>query len=176
MTNGRGSSKVVVLISLGLGIGLAVVASGLSGISWYASRQWDSNALHATLDHVGLGAHNQLLFYYKVENRTDSRYDVSRTSPVELIAKFKRASWFSLDHRSLQLTEPFSIPARQQGLVVIPFGKVSSSVCPIGSERDNTAKMISLARTAYPKLAGFVLYDRENRYQIAFPGIVEGQR
>jgi len=174
----RGPAKIAALMSVGIGVGLAILTSALSGISWYTSRQWDSTALRATLDHVALGPHNQLHFYYDLENRTSSSYEVSQTSPVELMVKFRQESWLSPDYRSLRLTEPFSVPARQHALIVIPFCKASGLVIAgrpnSGSADGQIARMISLVKAACPNLKGFVLYDRKKRYQIVFPGIDNG--
>jgi hypothetical protein len=160
-----GSSKWVVLLSLALGAGVAILASAFSGYSWYTRQQWNSTALRASFDHVEVEPTHSLVFWYAVENKTGADYEVLQTSEASLVVKFTNRHWPAPDHRFIQLASRIFVPARTTVLVPIHFGQLDRRAV----EEAGGVNSLTLVSRSYPSLDGFALYDRKNRCRIDFP-------
>ncbi len=166
------SFTTVVLLSLGAGAVLAVLASASSGHSWYARREWDTSRITATLDHVENDrTNNTLAFWYKVENKTGRDYRIDQTAEASLFAKFdgpRGASKYQL----LQLQHPIAVPAGRSAAVRLDYGRACPSAPgaspPTGQAAILQRELISCINKEYASLGGFVLYDRKNRYGLDF--------
>ncbi len=163
----------VFLACVGLGAGLAVLASGLTGSSWYNSRQWDTAALQATFDHLEKDLEGNIEFCYQLQNHTSSDYYVDINSQPTLMAKLRQWRLFSSGYEVLVLYHPIAVQAGQRTLVKIGFGKAQSgSPKTIGlgvGQADESERLAGLVNARYGNLEGFVLYDLNKRYRINFP-------
>jgi hypothetical protein len=225
------SWKRVVLVSASAGAGFALVLSLIvGGYRWYESRPkpWNTSDIKATFDHIGTESEdNTVVFFYILENTTDSDYELIDSSSVVFMARLQRDESLSHNPNFTKVDYPIFIPAknRLRVLIHIPYsyelaGFLSFMRDPEFLQLSVEAKRIVLRRidqdfTALPNveqerlldcvqarrqnpeqlkgcatpeqweahrkklavyvnkempnLAGFVLFDKRNRYQIDFP-------
>ncbi len=160
----------VLLASLALGAGLAIIVSTLTGYSWYASRHWDTTALQATFDHLELGPENRIDFCYELQNNTASDYYVDVNSQPTLMAMLSKRHRFSLGYQVLVLQHPIRVQAGQRTMAKISFGSAEAlRNARFASAPANPHSLASLVHEQYGNLEGFVLYDLHKRYRINFP-------
>ncbi len=156
-----------------LGAGLAILASVLTGDSWYRSRNWDTSALQATFDHVSETTDHHLEFYYHVRNNTASDYYVDINSQPTLMAMLEKTHPLSHGYEVIVLWNPIAVPAGQRALVRISFGKLrrnglKSANLPAGGQMDEQ-ELLNRVNQQFSNVDGFILYDLGRRYRIEFP-------
>jgi hypothetical protein len=165
--------KTVVVVCAAIGAGLAILASALTGNSWYNSRRWDTAALQATFDHLDESAGNRIEFYYQLQNNTAADYYVDINSQPTLMAILKKRHPFSPGYEVLVLQHPIAVPAEQRGLVRISFGTVQreglkAATLATGQGHDDQ-RLLGLVHQEFGNLDGFILYDLRRQIRIDFP-------
>jgi hypothetical protein len=160
----------VLLGSIALGAALAILASALSGYSWYTSKHWNTTALQATFNHLETGPGNHIDFCYQLQNNTASDYYVDVNSQPTLMAMLSKRHPLSFGYQVLLLQHPIRVQAGQRTVAKISFGNTDAlqnarfASAPAGGDQ-----LANLIREQYGNLDGFVLYDLQKRYRIVFP-------
>jgi hypothetical protein len=177
--------KRMVVSGLAGGVGFAVAIAIILGIvSWYQSRPkppkpWDKAAVTATYDSIDTEGQsgrwegqppNRLVFYYTLQNNTDSDYQFSDLTNIVVMAKLKRQKSLSgqKGDKFLQPDSPVLIPAKQRIRFALHVGypyEYDKSLKAGASKKDIEAYV----NEKFSNLDGFALFDENNRYQIDFP-------
>ncbi len=175
--------KRLVLVSASAGAGFALMLSLIfGGYVWHQSRPkpWNKEAIKTTFDKIGVeGVNNALVFYYTMENATDSDYRIMYASSVITMGKLKAPESLSYDRDYLDIDFPIFIPAGQRVrfAIHVPFSYVPKQ-SPAGylqkpkneQKRDPSGEeLATYVNEEMGNLDGFVLFDNVNRYQIDFP-------
>jgi hypothetical protein len=139
-------------------------------------RNWNSNAIRGTFAGVQVKeidpAHAQLVFYYDLENATDSEYRLTAGPEVALTEQLKSdGSVRSQD--SIRIDHPVFLPPKSHGRVGLqvarPFNWPSQiatgQVGPFTQE-----KFRALVGKELSNVQEFVLFDETSRYKIELPG------
>jgi hypothetical protein len=120
--------KRLAIISFFSGAGFAMTLAVIIGAwAWYSSRPtpqkpWDNKSLTAAFDDIRVeGEQNHLVFYYSVENHTDTDYKLDDASAVEVhtTAKLTRTNSYSLFRKNPGIRLPVFIPARKRALFTL---------------------------------------------------------
>jgi hypothetical protein len=184
------SWKRVLLIGAGFGAGFAVLAAAIiGGWIWYDGRPhppkpWNNKAIIATFDYPDTesGAEDksgfspdQLVFYYTLENTTDFDYRMPPRDQLELSGRLEEENSLTTNDQFLALDDhPIFLPAKQRIRVGIRLQyAVKKDFGPKETKEDRRKRRKAIAdymATEANNLAGFVLFDTENRYRIDFPG------
>lgn len=174
--------KRFAIVSFFGGVGCAVTLSAIVGTwAWYSSRPtapkpWDTKSLTATFDEIRVeGEQNHLVFYYAVENHTDTDYKLDDVSAVEThtTAKLARSNSYSLFRKNPGIRLPVFIPAHKRALfpleITYSYQKAEdrNATSTQRSEFRNAVK--NYVNTEMPNLDGFSLFDESLRYEIDFP-------
>jgi hypothetical protein len=161
-----------VLFRTAPGLGFAVTLGLiLGGTLLYQARPqtpkaWNTSALTATFDGVGVeGADHRLAFYYVVENNTGLDYQLPDHFDVSVMSKLKGGS-LSFDNGAFKADDEMFLPAKMG----VRFAIHTKWRCPdpVADPSANGALTGYVAKIA-PDLDGFVLFDQRNRYQIDLP-------
>lgn len=159
------------------GAGFAVVLAAIAGsiYLWTSrpkpQRPWNTNALRAQFSDIDSWEYlkpdgtpddrGSLQFTYIVENRSARDYSTDGSAVVAMV---RRPDGLAASEGDIQVSYPIFIPSGQRVAVkiTIPYGSAIGTI----DEKTNLQQRV---REKLPKLAGFVLFDRSNRYQIDFP-------
>lgn len=173
--------KRVLLVAVGFGAGFAGVLCAVGGgWIWYQARPkppkpWNSAAIKAVFDDFDTsGEHNELNFYYVLENTTDFDYRLDDMHAAHFTGIFlspKSLHQFSSPFETIEL--PIYVPARHRARVQIHFPypttfKLKSEATP--EERKKYHEDVrGYVKDTFKNLGGFSLFDEGPRYEIDFP-------
>lgn len=145
---------------------------------WYSSRpappqRWNKNALVAT-EPPGFDASKdgkRIVFTYSVENTTNTDYSVDSIYGIKVLIRDKGDSLSQpLSEDTSPLRLPIFIPAKQRGRLTV---SLTLSGIPVQATTDTDAEYHEQLRIYCEKhlasIAGFVLFDDTNRYQVNLP-------
>jgi hypothetical protein len=116
---------VIASASFGAGFAVLLVLIGLA-VYWHHTRPkpWNTKALKATFDGIGVEDGTQyLIFYYVIENTTPSDYRIEDKSKIVLTGRLAEQKALSQDSHYVTTAYPLYIPAGQRVRVAIniPF-------------------------------------------------------
>lgn len=191
------------VISASAGAGFAVVFSLIvAAVFWYRLQPkpptpWNTTAITAKFDLIATeGTQKTLVFYYHLQNTTDTDYRVGSVPPynVMIMAKTKSLHVSSNAIRSregseilpieeLQTLEPSGdwlsmddsvfIPAKQTVRVAVRLGYAYAERLKMNPTSDEKRayqeKLAVHVADRFSTLDGFVVFDEWNRYQIDLP-------
>jgi hypothetical protein len=174
--------KRAILISAAAGAGVVfAVASIAAGVLWYSSRPsypkpWNTTALKTEFHYIDTeGTQNTLVFGYYVANQTDMDYQLPAVSALSLMAKRTDNSALSEpqpDYESID--QKLFVPAHQTVSVTIhiavtPDVKKKDVFGEIDKDKGYRNDLKEWAGKKFENLGGWVLFDKQNRYQVTFP-------
>lgn len=168
---------IITGVSAGVGLGVALTVVILI-YSWYSSRpkQWNPKAITASFDYADTeGTENTPIFFYTLENNTNSDYHISIPTAIRLMAKLERQKSLSQGGADNGLTfdSPIFIPAKQRIRFAIHMNyptDIKTIIHPTEAERKKSKEQIAAwLNKEVPNLAGFCIYDDSPKYQIDFP-------
>ena len=173
------SWKRLLLISASFGAGLAVLLSLIFwGVLWYQQlpKEWNKSAIMATYDGLDTeGKEKTFVFYYTLENNTKSDYSFMKGSDVVIMAKLKEQKSLSggLDDL-LTVDSPIFLPSKQRLRFPIHLkyyykGKAVKPDADSEGRKKYRKELEAYVKENFTNLDGFVLFDKESRYQIEFP-------
>jgi hypothetical protein len=177
--------KKILLRSAGFGAGFAIVVCGvIGGVIWYSSRpskavkKWNTTALKVT-EPPAFGAYKNdkdsrmyVEFNYSVQNNTDDDYKIESAESLKVLVRFTDGSVsepVTTEAASVKL--PVFLPAKETGALSL----VIQQSVPTKTERETDEDYHEQLRSylekqwSRDKLAGFVLYDETNRYELNLP-------
>lgn len=177
--------KKILLRSAGFGAGFAIVVCGvIGGVLWYSSRpskavnKWNTTALKVT-EPPAFGAYKNdkdsrmyVEFNYSVQNNTDDDYKIESAESLKVLVRFTDGSVsepVTTEAASVKL--PVFLPAKETGALSL----VIQQSVPTKTERETDEDYHEQLRSylekqwSRDKLAGFVLYDETNRYELNLP-------
>lgn len=167
--------KRLAVIGVSAGVGLALTIALLLGFfPWYQSRgkakPWNSNAIKATyvgsqlrkIDKSNAG----LLFYYDLENNTDSDYRFSDGPHVVIMSRLMSNNSLSSE-QDVKLDYPVFLPARQRARIALGISHLFN--WPAQTDPAFEDKFKDFVKQRVADVEAFVLFDETNRCQIEFP-------
>lgn len=175
-----GTLKRTTLISAAAGAIFALVLIA-AGVLWYSTRQhqprpWNTRALRAEFHYVDTeGQQNTLVFGYYLENQSDTDYQLPDAN--EILLMMKRADNGALSQPQTDdesFDQKVFFPAHQKVNFRIHIN-VAPDIKKKGSyDKSDNGKQYEEALKAWVSkhfggLGGWVLLDKQNRYQIIFP-------
>jgi hypothetical protein len=172
--------KRAVALAFALGAGVAaVVVATVAFLSWHASRPkaWNATAITATFESIDTeGPEKKLLFYYILQNNTDSDFRINSDADVVLVGRLERQQSLTGESSKEMLAGefPLFLPARQRVRLGIHLGYsyagtelLSGGATKTARERDQA--LAAYVRTELPNLSGFAIFHDDTRYQIDLP-------
>ena len=167
--------KRLAVIGASAGVGLGLTLAALLGFfPWYQShgksKSWNSRAIKATyvgsqlrkIDKSNAG----LLFYYDLENSTDSDYRFSDGPHLVVMCRLLSNNSLSSE-QNVRLDYPVFLPARQRARIALGISHPFNWPPPTDPAVEDKFKDFVKQRVA--DVEGFVLFDEANRCQIEFP-------
>lgn len=184
-TSNTNSPKRIFVRAFGFGAGFAIVAGLIvAAIAWYIeiykpSRPWNKTAITATYSHVHTeGDDETLVLFYTLKNNTNAYYEVSKSSDLQgflRIEEDKDAPLVPFKEIHFWADEPFFLPAREslQYRIHLP-DSMKSKIKQPATHGDKELKEYRKELEAHLEKAflgtdGFIIFDKEYRYQIEFP-------
>jgi hypothetical protein len=172
--------KRLVIISASAAAGFALVlAIIVGGLIWYGSRPkpltaWKTGAIKATFDYVDAeGEKNTIVFYYTLENTTDFDYQLPAKPSTVVMARLEKQKSLSFDDEYTSFDHLPFLPPKQRirfGIhVAYPYPERLSPGASHEEGHRFREKLAAYVKTELANLNGFVLFDKENRYQIELP-------
>jgi hypothetical protein len=155
-----------------------VVVILLNLLSWHQSRPkppppWNTNAVVAKYNYTDIDPNNKTaLFWYTLENITDFDYRLDANSNVTVMVKYKsRQNLVSYD--GVNFDRPLFIPSKHRVVLAIHFNNPLFSEFKVSidkKEKTEDDKIIhEFLSKEMPNMAGFTLFDENNRYEIDLP-------
>lgn len=174
--------KRIAIISFFSGFGVALAAAlVLTSSIWYKSRPtppkpWNTSALVVTgPPSFSVSKDGKLLeLEYSVKNSTnvDFKVDDNAAKQLRIMLKLHEGELSPpIENKGIQiLYTPIFIPAGQKGTLGI---SVEDSTLPTQTKNEAAAdyheRLRTYLETSYPRVAGIVLYDEINHYQLNLP-------
>jgi hypothetical protein len=152
--------KRAMLIGAAAGAG-AVFAVVLiaAGVLWYSSRPsrpkpWNTTALKTKFHYIDTeGPQNTLVFGYYVANQTDMDYQLPDAAELSLMAR-------RTDNGALSAPQPDDESIDQK--LFVPAHQTDR-------DKGYRSDLKIWAAKEFKTLGGWVLFDKQNRYQVTFP-------
>ncbi len=154
--------------------GLAIVAAILLAVRWPraaapAARAdaWNSSAIQSTLAGIRVReldpTHAAVVFFYDLENRTDSDYRLASSPNVVIMSRLEPSGSLSGDQQISLDTNAF-VPAKNRTRIAIEMSRAFNWP----SQRDAAAErqIRQLVADEVAGLEDFVLFDQATRYEI----------
>jgi hypothetical protein len=152
----------------------ATLASGRLSALFSSSRPkntWNSAAIQATFAGVQVReidpSKAALVFFYDLDNKTDSDYQLTPSSNLVIMSRLKSDSSLNAEDPIVLASAAF-VPARNRTRVALqvthPF------VWPQDTDGSSGDKFRGFLQSETANLSGFVLFDQPSRYQIELPG------
>ena len=174
--------KRAMLISAAAGAG-AVFAVALiaAGVLRYSSRPshpkpWNTTALKTEFHYVDTeGPQNTLVFGYYVANKTDMDYQLPDVSELSLMAKRTDNAALSEPQPDVEsIDQKLFVPAHQTVSVKIHIGvapdvKKKDVFDEVDKDKGYRNDLKIWAGKNFENLGGWVLFDKQSRYQVTFP-------
>jgi hypothetical protein len=143
----------------------AALISALAVVWWAAGQlqlelrgSWNRDAIGATLERV-IPVHNDVVFQYVLENRTNSDYKVTDEARVKIVGK-SRSTGALLPKAGKHVAGDFPL--------TIPAGKRAHFALVWTTDRDLEAVRVD-DLIADLGVSSFLAFDEGSRYEIEFP-------
>ena len=178
--------KKALLTAVGFGFGFAVAAALIVGIwSWYRNlpvkpRPWNEKAIVASFDYATKVAadstgkehptYDSMGLYYTLLNATDADYTLPTANDIVINGLLKKENSLSGGSDLLVITnaEDIFIPPRQRRRLALNLQYPLQTKEVINNDNERVVVAAFLTKTV-KNLAGFVIFDKSNRYQINLP-------
>jgi hypothetical protein len=150
-----------------LAVGLLAVRFIPSGSTDGAPSSWNSGAIHGTLAAVRVReldpTHAAVIFFYDLENRTDSDYRLSSGPNVVIMSRLQSSGILSSD-QPISLDAAAFVPAKNRTRIALEI----THAFEWPTQRDAAAErqLRQFVADEVSGLSGFVLFDQGTRYQI----------
>jgi len=137
---------------------------------------WNAGSVRGTFAglevHEADPSHVQLIFYYDVDNSTDSDYQLAKGPGTVVMTRLKSNGSLSSDI-AIELDHSVFVPARNRTRVSLqstqsfswPSGMQAGQIGP-----ENEDKFRTLVAQQVGNFSGFVLFDQATHTQIELPG------
>ncbi|HUD63823.1 MAG TPA: hypothetical protein VMQ17_04580 [Candidatus Sulfotelmatobacter sp.] len=137
---------------------------------------WNAGSVRGTFAglevHEADPSHVQLIFYYDVDNSTDSDYQLAKGPGTVVMTRLKSNGSLSSDI-AIELDHSVFVPARNRTRVSLqstqsfswPSGMQAGQIGP-----ENEDKFRTLVAQQVGNFSGFVLFDQATHIQIELPG------
>jgi len=170
MDERKGATAVAVICFLVLLVVLLVRFIG-SGRTAQQVQPWNFSAIQATCAGIRIQeldpSHAAVVFLYDLDNNTDADYQLGKGPNIVVMDRLNPGGALSPDEQA-SLAEAAFVPARNQTRITLQV------VHPFNwpAQKDPAAEQDfnQLVAADVSRLAGFVLFDQSNRYQIELPG------
>jgi hypothetical protein len=144
------------------------------------SGSWDSQAIHATFDTVRIDDNGHLLFYYVLNNLTESDYRIDDGTNMVVMARRRgqRNALIELSEKDIKVFYPIVLPAKQRHILVMRDLRRRYKFESELKEKENPTpkqelaeqrKLQRLIERASPSFNGFALFDKASGREIDLP-------
>ena len=169
------------IVGASFGIGFVVAAIIIGAFVWYKAqpKPWNNAAIAATFDDINLeGKDNTFVFYYTLQNNTDSDFTLYAGSDLIVMMKLARQKSLARDKIGdsdlPNIDSPIFLPPRQRlriGIhMAIPYDGEALKEGKSSEERKKyQEKLKAYVAQELSNLEGFTIFDKRNRLQIEFP-------
>lgn len=131
---------------------------------------WDSLAIEGTLAGVRVQeidpTHAAVVFLYDLENKTDTDYHLAKGPNIVVMSRLKPGGTLSADE-PVTLDAAAFVPARNRTRVALEVSHLFNWPGQGSAYAERQFDQLVAADVA--GVAGFVLFDQTNRYEIDFP-------
>lgn len=129
-------------------------------------KPWNTQAIHATFDSIGVeGSDHALVFYYLLENKTDTDYQIPDRLNVTVMSRRAQGT-LSADDQSVRADENLFLPVGRRARFAI---HTSWHYPDASANPPDEAALETYVAHSESDLNGFVLFDQRARYEIEFP-------
>jgi hypothetical protein len=150
-----------------LAVVLLAVEFHRSGSTSAAPNSWNSGAIHGTLAAVRVReldpAHAAVIFFYDLENRTDSDYRLSSGPNVVIMSRLQSGGILSSDQQ-ITLDAAAFVPAKNRTRIALEI--THGFEWPAQRDAAAEKQLRQFVVDQVSGLEGFVLFDQGTRYQI----------
>lgn len=162
-------------IGAGFGAGAVLMAALLiGGFTWYSNRPkperaWNTTTLKATYHLLSVDEGDRLAvhFSYVVENTTDFDYSLDPKDDISIMTVLPENKGLG-GNEEVALASHTFIPAKQKVSITLDKFYDYNESYP-KAEKENTEKLTAFMHRRLKELAGFVMFDKRNRYMVKFP-------
>jgi hypothetical protein len=169
------SWKRALLFGMSFGTGFALLLALLFGAAtWYKSRPkpWNTGAIkanYASLEFTNNGETVDVDFGYDLENETQSNYLIDKGNLV-VLARLSDTNSLSKSFGHYQASEPTIdapafIPAKGKVRIDVRIPYTYAGIAA-PKDKDDFQQIGKYVRRRVEELAGLVIFDQENHYQI----------
>jgi hypothetical protein len=138
-----------------------------SGSTNAAPNSWNSGAIHGTLAAVRVReldpTHAAVIFFYDLENRTDSDYRLSSGPNVVIMSRLQSSGILSSDQQ-ISLDATAFVPAKNRTRIALEI--THAFEWPVQRDAAAEKQLRQFVVDQISGLEGFVLFDQATRYQI----------
>jgi hypothetical protein len=131
---------------------------------------WNSQAIEGTLAGIRVQeidlTHAAVVFLYDIENRTDTDYRLAKGPSIVIMSRLKSGGTLSADER-IELDSAAFVPARNRTRIALQVSHIFSWPGQNTAYAERAFNQLVAGDVA--GVAGFVLFDQTNRYEIDFP-------
>jgi hypothetical protein len=159
----------VVVCGLGLALVLVLAEVRFSGGRQAESRVhgWNTRAIESTLAGVRVrevdAAHAAVVFFYDLDNMTDSDYQLSRGPNLVIMGRLRPNGSLSSDLQ-ISLDSAAFVPASSRTRIALEMSH--SFEWPAQRDAASERRIRQFLADQVAGLQGFVLFDQSSRYQI----------
>jgi len=163
---------VVVLIAAALLLLLMVVAgkSARNNSPVKQTPPWNSQAIEGIPAGIRVQeidpTHTEVIFLYDLNNRTDTDYRLTKSPNIVVMSRLKSGGTLSADE-PIALDSAAFVPARNRTRIALEVSHLFSWPGQTGAYAEHAFNQLVTGDVA--SVAGFVLFDQTNRYEIDFP-------
>jgi hypothetical protein len=154
--------------------GIFVLAAILLAVEFHrfgstnaAPNSWNSSAIHGTLAAVRVReldpTHAAVIFFYDLENRTDSDYRLSSGPSVVIMSRLQSGGILSSDQH-VSLDAAAFVPAKNRTRIALEI--THGFEWPVQRDAVAEKQLRQFVVDQISGLEGFVLFDQATRYQI----------
>lgn len=146
---------------------LILVRLGRSGRFSSAANPWNSRAIQSTLAGVRVreldSTHAAVVFFYDLDNRTDSDYRLSSGPNVVIMSRLQPSGSLSSDE-PISLDSAAFVPAKNRTRIALEISRAFDWPAQRDAAAERQVRQFVADQVA--GVEGFVLFDQAARYQI----------
>jgi hypothetical protein len=171
--NSLQKASTLALLLITAGITVFVVTHDASQRSSTTSPvvTWNPTAIQTTYAGVRVQqidpSNAAIVFFYDVDNKTDSDYQLSKGPDVVVMSKLKSSGALSAE-KPVALTASAFVPTKKRTRVAVEVAKPFS--WPSRMDASAEDRLRQLVAQEITDLDGFVIFDQSHRYEIDLPG------
>jgi hypothetical protein len=131
---------------------------------------WNSQAIEGTLAGIRVQeidpTHAAVIFLYDLDNKTDTDYRLAKGPNIVVMSRLKSGGTLSADE-PITLDSAAFVPARNRTRIALKVSHLFNWPGQSGAYAERQFNQLVAGDVA--GVAGFVLFDQTNRYEIDFP-------